>query len=1112
MTSCEQSAETILAIILGAQEWPKCHGLTSMPQAFTAANGFVNYLNSALGLNLPKENILNLFDSVITASAMLMDAKNFLSQRQDEILKELGRPATDLFVYFAGHGDPFLQNKTYILFVRSTDPTQPATTGLLPVNLAELIRTAANNLRCYVILDACYSGAALEGFLNQPLNKKGEEAATPAFPSRGVSLFCSSSGGAPSKAFQKNAYPMFTGELLEALNRGDPKGGGRLSVREIENLTISGLREKHNDSMVWPIIHSPIQFPGGEVASFPLFPNPAVQEVSSPDISSWEIENKKQEIFEDNPYLLGATFAGREECLRDITAWAEDDEARILCICDLGGTGKTSLVWNWFTREATQQALAEQGYSKFWATFYAKGYDWLKFLRHLAFSLNLQLMELGSSAGLNTVEGQRSLQKAILRRLQDERWFIVLDGLEREMGAFADPGNQHDDSEKQDLRNENAEIPFEERFIRSLVFGEFIRALRDSQAKVIVTSRLFPEDLRGDYRDRRVIEYPFRPMSPDDALRVWNSVPDASDCLVDHEDVDFQRSFFTAIGYHPQVIVIVASAVVESAELPGFRNWFNQFIDEQAACLDGSEKTILRHRWIELATRDIVSDKEKKKGWIVLCRIAAQPDASDVETLVTSLVGSAPRLFPSRGKLTEALRYLQKRRLLGYDENRGQVDVHPVIRTQITKYILAQVEKNRAGGDADQEVLQHLADFGSAGEIYQKFLSQPQLEEALQAIDNIDPLISSFGYKYFLRAILGKVFPRCGMRGSPWLETLPALRQRKEQALWLRRTGSALMASGNWEESIVLFRRAQLAYRLCGDTESVEECARSLDWQRIYGGSLHASEIRLLDSLEKSGHANFPNSDCYRLALILAIRGAPSARRALEILPSDTDRWTMQTVAEAWYYLEEYDKAKELAAASLERKERTVTGQWLWELVTLGLARLRLGEVDEAGENLHVAAEEGHGHYYPIITMFAYAGYIEHLYLAGIAAAAKMHLFKHEKLAEALRIYSRYTQCDSKNQYQISAAEAHLAAAKVELELGNEGKAIQLAEVALQVARGSNPPFIYSAGQNRALAFLDSLGQPAPMLPPVDLLAVDAHEDRVRRLIKKWEGRNNVNQ
>ena len=53
-----------------------------------------------------------------------------------------------------------------------------------------------------------------------------------------------------------------------------------------------------------------------------------------------------------NPYLLGKKFVGREKEQYDLTEWLTGQpETRILCICDLGGAGKSALVSYWLNRE-----------------------------------------------------------------------------------------------------------------------------------------------------------------------------------------------------------------------------------------------------------------------------------------------------------------------------------------------------------------------------------------------------------------------------------------------------------------------------------------------------------------------------------------------------------------------------------------------------------------------------------------------------------------------------------------------------------------------------------------------------------------------------------------
>jgi hypothetical protein len=296
------------------------------------------------------------------------------------------------------------------------------------------------------------------------------------------------------------------------------------------------------------------------------------------DIEQFGQDLIRQEVEEINvvhPYLLGDKFVGREKELGDLTDWLVREEDKILCICDLGGTGKSALVWNWLHNQATRYALKECGIRWFWSTFYARNYDANKFLRELAAKLG------GATVVERDAEtAQRELQRHILERLKKEKWLLALDGLEREMGAFASPEHYQKDSEEQDCRNEKGDVWLEERGIRDYVFADFLRDLLTTRTKVLVTSRLFPENLTGlgGQPLRGVIRYPFVPMSPEDAEDVWNQFckPDGS---------AFQRDFFERVKFHPQVISVVAAAVDEPSSR--LKDWFNEFSEtERQACLD----------------------------------------------------------------------------------------------------------------------------------------------------------------------------------------------------------------------------------------------------------------------------------------------------------------------------------------------------------------------------------------------------------------------------------------------------------------------------------------------------------------------------------------------
>jgi len=303
-----------------------------------------------------------------------------------------------------------------------------------------------------------------------------------------------------------------------------------------------------------------------------------------------------------------------------------------------------------------------------------------------------------------------------------------------------------------------------------------------------------------------------------------------------------------------------------------------------------------------------------------------------------------------------------------------------------------------------------------------------------------------------------------------------------------------LMTRGLWRESAAVFHRAILAYQLCGDLQSIEDCRRSHNWQSLYGGALWEAEREQMDLLEKGGSKYTP----YWLALLLSIRQSEHAAELLQSLPAETNRWTLQTVAEAWFYLEKYDQAAALAREAWDRREqeKDSVGQLLWEAVTIGLSLVRMERLGEAEFYLNFAKTHGTGWAYNLVPMFALAGFIELIYRQAMEIAPGRKQL--DALKNADLIHKQYCKSDQHDSFQIPAAEAHLAMARVHLARGEREDAIGLAERALKIARGENPPFQYGSAVRRAREFLiEILKQPAPPTEDAGLDAVN-HEKRVR--------------
>ena len=753
---------------------------------------------------------------------------------------------------------------------------------------------------------------------------------------------------------------------------------------------------------------------GLERRLFPAAPKPAPKPRRL-DLAGFGEELQRKAVAEtrfSQPYLLGDKFVGRQRELDDLTAWLESDEAPMLCISDLGGTGKSALAWHWLHHERTRALLGERGLKSYWCSFYARNFGSLQFLEDLASVLGGVTIDEP-----NPFLWQEKRFHAVLERLRRERWLLVLDGLEREMGAFLGRENLQMDSEAQDRRNEAKDVPALDRYIRSPVFADFLRSLVGTGTRVLMTTRIFPENLRIEGPEASAVrDYPFLPMSDEDAARVWNLAgdPDGS---------PLQRQFFDLVQRHPQVISVVAAAVRRQDF--SFTNWFNDAEEtERRACLEESSLTGRRHRWLELALRDLVRDR--RDAWFTICYIVRRSEACSLRVLLDNLVDrdgaeSLPTgRFRSEGRLIEVLNDLVKWRLIGVDHKLGLVDVHPVIRGQVWQHISHELT---AGDQADMEFVRHMQSGDDSRDLLARFLRQSNLEEKFRSLSNVLKEFDSHpGEQKTLLDNLAVFYPKSA-DGQPWMKSLPLLRLRKDQAEMLHQTAEALMRRGRWEESTIALRRAEMAYRLCGDLWSVEHCRQSHDWQSLYAGSLFRSERRQLEILER-GESDAEMSAAYWLALQLAIRQNEHATELLEDLEKKhgKNRWRLQTAAEAWFYLEEYEPAASLAqrAWDLWNKQHVPGPQELWEAVTIGLARLRLGDLVQARSYLDFAKGHGTSTSYNLVPMFALAGWIE-LRLREARAATRIG-DKRQFLAGADLVHKQYCKSDKDDKFQFQVS------------------------------------------------------------------------------------------
>jgi hypothetical protein len=277
--------DTTFVVMLGASRYPRDEKLSN-EQFLRSAKAVRQYFESRDTFSLPSDNLLWLFDSSEAPSHLDGRIRDFLrvASHRDE-----SRRPRDVIVYYIGHGF-FDEQKSYFLALQSLRPDAPDSNYRFQA-LQRAIKSEARHARKYLILDACYSGAASREWMSLNadaqlvLNEVAAEA-TDDLPHNGTALLCATNRNDPARAPAKAEYTMFSGALLDVLQTETaPAGGYRLSLRQLRDLAYDVIRHRYPNDAVRPEVHSPDQ-KDGDIAGISLFPTrpaaAAVLEASAP--------------------------------------------------------------------------------------------------------------------------------------------------------------------------------------------------------------------------------------------------------------------------------------------------------------------------------------------------------------------------------------------------------------------------------------------------------------------------------------------------------------------------------------------------------------------------------------------------------------------------------------------------------------------------------------------------------------------------------------------------------------------------------------------------------------------------------------------------------------
>jgi hypothetical protein len=277
------SPSSTAAVVLGAHDWTEA-GLGRAPSFLRSARRVVRYLYDSVGLGLDPELVLDLFDDTAGAGDQLARVRDTLDVMLRD-RREAGRPITDVLVYYVGHGQTDDEGHLSLLVRRSRKGLE-AETGIKAPDLARTLRLAAPQQRRLVILDCCFSEAAARDFIGQSgaLDQAVAATATKDLrddqPARGTLLLCSSSVGEVSMGAPNAERTLFTGAVLEVLQRGAEGQPPYLSFADLRDAAFDRMVVSFGANAPRPALHQ-VNAAKGDLTRAPAFPNRAAADAGT---------------------------------------------------------------------------------------------------------------------------------------------------------------------------------------------------------------------------------------------------------------------------------------------------------------------------------------------------------------------------------------------------------------------------------------------------------------------------------------------------------------------------------------------------------------------------------------------------------------------------------------------------------------------------------------------------------------------------------------------------------------------------------------------------------------------------------------------------------------
>jgi tetratricopeptide (TPR) repeat protein len=772
-----------------------------------------------------------------------------------------------------------------------------------------------------------------------------------------------------------------------------------------------------------------------------------------------------------HPYPLQEHFTGRVRERRMLTQWLKADDHPMLALIAIGGMGKSALTWAWLQRDVLGLPLPGQPKDEpaacrvpedtrpegvLWWSFYEREAGCAAFLTAALTYAS------GGQIDPTKIDSDYDKLRELLALLQQRRLLLVLDGLERQLRAYAGLSAAYQgDTLLQDPQGDpnSCTDPHAADFLRQV-------AALTHGSRVLITSRLFPRELEGLGGCRRE---ELTSLDPEDAVAFFHA-----------QGVKGTRAEIQAAcapyGYLPLALRLLAGMTARPSRMRG---------DIRATSrlpVLPKLKGKAQHHILQVAYGAL--DKRKRT---LLSRIAAFRSPMPYDAL------SHLNPYADDEQFDAALEELTDRGLLFCAGDR--YDLHPIVRqyaydrltdkegvhSRLRDYF-ARVPK------PGKDKVQSLEDLAPVIELYHHTVGAGRYDEASELFrDRVHNLLYyRFGACQTVIELLSVLFP--DGEGRP-----PRLKEESAQAWTLQALAISYARSGQPQRAVPLAEASNAIDERRAHNQGVAIGLVTIAAQQVTLGDFAAAEANLRRAIELCREVGDEWNEAIghqELGRLLAYRGAfDEAGRELDTSLASFGKLThVQGQCVTWVFRAERAllmgdgkpaltaarRAKELAdevATTRYPIERDIIqAEWL-----LGAALVALAS--EEGEPRDEALAKAEAHLTEALTGCRRTNLV--YYEPDILLAwARWHRARGNR-EQALRDAQEALAIADRCEYRLKQADIHNFLARLALDAGDKKGALHHTQIARERASCDGPPHCYQP----ALEEADRLLAEAERLP-----------------------------